>query len=1184
MSFGKKVSDFRRKMELVGEGNSSFDEAKSLMAEGDLLGAREQIRKAKQLYRLAKNPMKLEEAKELEDELLYENNPFPSRWDGGCPGCGEIIKEGDEAEFYNRFDDEPSKDQWVVHNKQSCIDAAQARPADFDPVCPEHGSMAFKWGKWGGFWACNARVGGGWCKEKAPRGQGKWKEYPPKPKATRKKKTTKTSTASFDVDSLLERARDTFRSKSAQAALDNDELEDYKDLGRRLKDDRKLPKLAMKRFMKYLERCESHSGMTPPPVDEPPPPPRSPGGWKPSRGGRHGRYGCFTAFYGGMCQLCDEPWEEGDRICFWKNNEVGIKVHEECAERDLPAKSSFTCKVCGERAAKGTPIYPWRDQDPIIWVHEGCELGEIETITVPEKFQPHNFTPSEYQLNIRDVYTSTDSHMIIEAKAGSGKSTTLEWLISTTYTAPVKRILLTAFNRSIAKELQGRLVTGDGIPIPGASASTLNSHGFSLVRAKRAYGRVALERNKISLLAQQLFPFKEEDQHLLKGFKGEALKDRVKRNRTMVRLLRKTVDMIRANLTPLDKHKEIVEKYKIGLGQLDNDEDEQIFYDSLPKLLQMSIEAAVADDSPKIIDFLDQIYLAVVERYQRESGEKLLPDAATALLKKINYKDAEVDVLFVDETQDLNRVQQQMALYTVGKKGRLVAVGDRFQSIYAFSGADSESMTRLESLLSGTPRGCRVENLSVTFRCPTAVVEEAQRILETQMVLPDGSMVQLLDPSRHSTIEAMDGAPEGEVREVPEACIFDSTSPYRLTLEKDAKPRIVRGKSHVPTMILCRRNAPLIGAALRLIVNKIPAKIVGRDISRSLLSYIDDVNPGKKRAKNRDIPVLLRAINERLIKIYEKETKLIRNGELDEDRVQTDSPFALEKDQAAAICMVICGGSEAWTAGFREGDDGQPDSCDPGCETQVRNVQDLKKKIDSLFHGGICPQDSRHSPKNRNQIQDVGDTNCPTCLSERGELVEIDKGAHGVTLSSVHKSKGLEALQIYILQPDTLGDISPRRPGDPPPEEEDQRQELHMKYVAVTRTKFIKGDRDSGILTYLTPSIDCPETAPPKIAPPPTGPPTKPETTLAGPTTMPEGYSFWKDEDLTIPLLRKDLGSKKRPNDQVVQKTKQNALTLLESLRPGGKHSRRYKGEVFVYPDPEATTVQDLLDLVDDDD
>lgn len=76
-------------------------------------------------------------------------------------------------------------------------------------------------------------------------------------------------------------------------------------------------------------------------------------------------------------------------------------------------------------------------------------------------------------------------------------------------------------------------------------------------------------------------------------------------------------------------------------------------------------------------------------------------------------------VAIVDEVQDLNAVQLHLAL---GSADRIIAAGDPWQAIYAFRGAASDSFDRLRTAL--TP----VElPLSVCYRCSRVVVEAVQR-------------------------------------------------------------------------------------------------------------------------------------------------------------------------------------------------------------------------------------------------------------------------------------------------------------------------------------------------------------------------------------------------------------------------------------------------------------------------
>jgi len=80
------------------------------------------------------------------------------------------------------------------------------------------------------------------------------------------------------------------------------------------------------------------------------------------------------------------------------------------------------------------------------------------------------------------------------------------------------------------------------------------------------------------------------------------------------------------------------------------------------------------------------------------------------------------DVVFVDECQDLSLAQIKIALKYVKHEGRIIAVGDPYQSIYGFTGADIESFDRFKRLPEIQPL-----TLTRCFRCPANIIELAQK-------------------------------------------------------------------------------------------------------------------------------------------------------------------------------------------------------------------------------------------------------------------------------------------------------------------------------------------------------------------------------------------------------------------------------------------------------------------------
>lgn len=82
------------------------------------------------------------------------------------------------------------------------------------------------------------------------------------------------------------------------------------------------------------------------------------------------------------------------------------------------------------------------------------------------------------------------------------------------------------------------------------------------------------------------------------------------------------------------------------------------------------------------------------------------------------------DFVFVDETQDCDPAQLSLVMRAVKPHGRIVVIGDRNQAIYAFRGADTDAMPRLERELKAT----RLP-LSVSYRVTQCAAEEARKVV-----------------------------------------------------------------------------------------------------------------------------------------------------------------------------------------------------------------------------------------------------------------------------------------------------------------------------------------------------------------------------------------------------------------------------------------------------------------------
>jgi superfamily I DNA/RNA helicase len=100
-------------------------------------------------------------------------------------------------------------------------------------------------------------------------------------------------------------------------------------------------------------------------------------------------------------------------------------------------------------------------------------------------------------------------------------------------------------------------------------------------------------------------------------------------------------------------------------------------------------------------------------------------------------------VLLVDESQDLDRSQLELALILTGERRDIFLVGDDDQTIYAWRLADVRRILDLAAHLPGLTR----VDLTVNYRCPPEVVRRADRLVSSV----SERFVKRIDPAPHAT-------------------------------------------------------------------------------------------------------------------------------------------------------------------------------------------------------------------------------------------------------------------------------------------------------------------------------------------------------------------------------------------------------------------------------------------------
>jgi len=353
--------------------------------------------------------------------------------------------------------------------------------------------------------------------------------------------------------------------------------------------------------------------------------------------------------------------------------------------------------------------------------------------------------PTAEQAAIIEAARTTTDNLLVNALAGAAKTSTLVMIANA---LPATPMLSLAFNKRIATEMASRL--------PGhVMCKTLNAIGHG-VWQQAASGRLTLDTKK--------------SYNILKGLiDGLRRTDKTEAYESFSETLKLIGAAKMAGYIP--------EKSPAGrrLISCDDfwaslDEDaEELSRDLVDRALMESITASYRG----LIDFDDQIYMSTL----------------------FGGTFPKFPLVLVDEAQDLSAINHAMLEKLVVQ--RLIAVGDPWQSIYAFRGALSTSMATLRDRFA-----MKEMNLSISFRCPKAIVERA-RFRAPHMQWPDWAEEGAVNaPTEWTASDISDGA-----------------------------------------AIICRNNAPLFRLAFTLIRAGRGVTVVGSDIGPALVKALKKLGP-----------------------------------------------------------------------------------------------------------------------------------------------------------------------------------------------------------------------------------------------------------------------------------------------------------------------------------------------------
>lgn len=502
--------------------------------------------------------------------------------------------------------------------------------------------------------------------------------------------------------------------------------------------------------------------------------------------------------------------------------------------------------------------------------------------------------PTALQKAIFECVQNSDKHIVVPARAGSGKSTTLKGICEIFGKMPVvPDVCFLAFSSDIKKEMDKKLPSF-------VHLYTCHSLGNKVLRNSPFNRLIKREVNE------------DKYSKILGEYVQNMFFDEGQSQTDYFKAVKKLVDLGRMNFCKNeDSLQTIAVKHNI-----------EIFGDELEVALKV-ISKGSQDISS--IDFVDMIWLPNILRVK---------DRGTNEVKPLTFP--QYDFVLIDEAQDLNILQQKIVRKILKPKtGRFVAVGDEYQCIYSFMGADSESFNRFTKY-----PNTEIKELSECFRCPKSGI----RLLNK--VFPE------------INITAYEGNIEGVVRG------YDK--------EDGALPSLSEVKSG--DLVLCTRNAPLIKACYKFMAENKPAYIRGKQFSGQLIKLID-------KSRKNDLKEILKFLQ----RYKEKFLEVLKTSKnyLSEDQVVNSDAYQLECDKIDVLKHMIHSNGT------------------------VRNAATLKQKIRTLFSSAE---------------------------------------QNGIILSTVHKAKGDEADNVFILHNEYFSQVREKQPWE-------IQQLRNLQYVAYSRHK-----------------------------------------------------------------------------------------------------------------------------------
>lgn len=455
------------------------------------------------------------------------------------------------------------------------------------------------------------------------------------------------------------------------------------------------------------------------------------------------------------------------------------------------------------------------------------------------------FVHNEYTYRIFDEFEKGKGHVFIQARAGTGKTTSLIEMLNHFYAnlnlypeyMQNALVCFIAFSNEVKKDLDKRVPKGER----NYYDTQVNKLITNLIR-NDFLDRVTDSDYKMAIDAVEAYLKR------IAGRKGEApsllqetLKSLQDKNLDQAEIFSQLVMEDLSDIHVKTFHglgygilKSVYEKHGTLL-HLDEDKYHKIVkdfiktkVDSAGYLEVMSALKILANHSRlSLVDVFDQKLMRELAWQYEIDLDKKRPDLMKSVLRwlpeimsigenqardngTIDYTDmiylpikwelkapTRYKLMFIDEAQDLSKVTRNLIVnQALDPEGRAFFIGDSAQAIFGFAGADVNSVRDTINLTKAVELP-----LDICYRCPTSHIAMAQKIVPA--------------------IKPHPNAKTGTI----------------VLASSDMLTQVVQPGD----MVLCRNTAPLFQKAIECLRAKIPARIRGRDLCENMISVLKKI-------------------------------------------------------------------------------------------------------------------------------------------------------------------------------------------------------------------------------------------------------------------------------------------------------------------------------------------------------